>query len=269
MKRKGKPAPAKAAGKKRPLAAQMKSQPKKPNPFELKGSKGHFDTMGRRSAGKKKNVIEARQEAVNRVRPPAQRLASLLMWWLGNSWCLDGPGDCLRVQGVGPCQGLRSRDIVSACLLRRYPEWSQVTDCAPMDVTQSYRVRFICIVSPVDCCSLPGRLPLHALPVTIFASQRKKTLLVEYRSLRKANTFVDRRFGGEQERVRAPDQGRRRCRVGMTGGAGGDQGSMFMHAEHVAPSGLCACQQARAASPMPSLLPSPGAAACCCHLTQH
>jgi hypothetical protein len=26
--------------------------------------------------------------------------------------------------------------------------------------------------------------------------QRKKTLLVEYKSLRKANTFIDRRFGG-------------------------------------------------------------------------
>lgn len=28
--------------------------------------------------------------------------------------------------------------------------------------------------------------------------QRKKTLMVEYKSLRKANTFLDRRFGGEQ-----------------------------------------------------------------------
>ena len=28
------------------------------------------------------------------------------------------------------------------------------------------------------------------------APQRKKTLLVEYKQLRKANTFVDRRFGG-------------------------------------------------------------------------
>jgi hypothetical protein len=27
--------------------------------------------------------------------------------------------------------------------------------------------------------------------------QRKKTLLVEYKQLRKANTFIDRRFGGE------------------------------------------------------------------------
>ena len=29
--------------------------------------------------------------------------------------------------------------------------------------------------------------------------QRKKTLLVEYRQLRKANAFVDRRFGEEDE----------------------------------------------------------------------
>jgi len=27
--------------------------------------------------------------------------------------------------------------------------------------------------------------------------QRKKTLLVEYKQMRKANTFIDRRFGGE------------------------------------------------------------------------
>lgn len=28
-------------------------------------------------------------------------------------------------------------------------------------------------------------------------AQRKETLLVEYRHLRKANTFIDRRFGGK------------------------------------------------------------------------
>jgi hypothetical protein len=33
---------------------------------------------------------------------------------------------------------------------------------------------------------------LSALPPV----QRKKTLLVEYKQLRKANTFIDRRFGG-------------------------------------------------------------------------
>ncbi len=58
---------AKAAKARAMLGAQLKAQPKKPNPFELKGSKGHFDTMGRRVSGKKQNVIKARQEAVNRV----------------------------------------------------------------------------------------------------------------------------------------------------------------------------------------------------------
>jgi hypothetical protein len=33
--------------------------------------------------------------------------------------------------------------------------------------------------------------------------QRKKTLLVEYKQLRKANTFIDRRFGGEGSSSRA------------------------------------------------------------------
>lgn len=32
-------------------------------------------------------------------------------------------------------------------------------------------------------------------------TQRKKTLLVEYKQLRKANTFIDRRFGGGWVRV--------------------------------------------------------------------
>eukprot|EP00955_Chlamydomonas_euryale_P055990 356275-Chlamydomonas_euryale.AAC.2 len=43
---------------------------------------------------------------------------------------------------------------------------------------------------------LPARLPslLH------LASQRKRTLLVEYKQLRKANSFVDRRFGGGTQR---------------------------------------------------------------------
>ncbi|GFR42205.1 hypothetical protein Agub_g3096, partial [Astrephomene gubernaculifera] len=102
--------PKAAAGKSRlaVLAAQMKAQPKKPNPFELKGTKGHFDTMGRRLSGKKQNVIKARQEAVNR---------------------------------------------------------------------------------------------------------RKKTLLVEYRQLRKANTFVDRRFGESDPELTESDKGLARLRA--------------------------------------------------------
>ncbi|GLC45018.1 hypothetical protein PLESTB_001743300 [Pleodorina starrii] len=99
---KAKPKAAAAKAKTAVLAAQMKAKPKKPNPFELKGSKGHFDTIGRRLSGKKQNVIQARQEAVNR---------------------------------------------------------------------------------------------------------RKKTLLVEYRQLRKANTFVDRRFGETDPELTEADKG--------------------------------------------------------------
>ncbi|KXZ52129.1 hypothetical protein GPECTOR_10g758 [Gonium pectorale] len=67
MAKKAKPKKAAAGhGKSAVLAAQLKAQPKKLNPFELKGAKGHFDTMGRRLSGKKHNVIKARQEAVNR-----------------------------------------------------------------------------------------------------------------------------------------------------------------------------------------------------------
>ncbi|KAG2492669.1 hypothetical protein HYH03_009084 [Edaphochlamys debaryana] len=93
----------KAAAKARAaLAAQLKAQPKKVNPFELKTTKGHFDTIGKRVSGKKQNVITARQDAVNR---------------------------------------------------------------------------------------------------------RKKTLLVEYRQLRKANTFVDRRFGESDPNLTESDKG--------------------------------------------------------------
>ena len=39
-----------------------------------------------------------------------------------------------------------------------------------------------------------------------FILQRKKTLLVEYRQLRKANAFVDRRFGEEDESLTAEEK---------------------------------------------------------------
>lgn len=40
---------------------------------------------------------------------------------------------------------------------------------------------------------LPGST---AAPLTLRPLQRKKTLLVEYKQLKKANAFVDRRIGG-------------------------------------------------------------------------
>ncbi|GLI63095.1 hypothetical protein VaNZ11_005999, partial [Volvox africanus] len=105
---KAKPKAAAKKAKTAVLAAQMKAKPKKPNPFELKGTKGHFETIGKRVSGKKQNVIQARQEAVNR---------------------------------------------------------------------------------------------------------RKKTLLVEYRQLRKANTFVDRRFGESNPELTETDKGIARLRA--------------------------------------------------------
>lgn len=75
-KAKSKPAAGKA--KTSLLAAQLKSKPQKLNPFELKGSKGHFDTIGRRLSGKKKSVIVARQEAVNRVRARSLKVNQFL-----------------------------------------------------------------------------------------------------------------------------------------------------------------------------------------------
>eukprot|EP00983_Pelagomonas_calceolata_P130506 1161689-Pelagomonas_calceolata.AAC.10 len=102
-------------GKKKGEApAKAKVAPKKPNPFELKTKVAKkFDVTGKRQgkAAGQKNVIKARQDAVDKVMlvtDPAFLVAMLL------------------------CFGL---------------------------------------------------------------SQRKKTLLVEYKQLRKANTFIDKRFG--------------------------------------------------------------------------
>lgn len=41
-----------------------------------------------------------------------------------------------------------------------------------------------------------GISTIRSWPHTLRALQRKKTLLVEYRQLKKSNVFVDRRFGG-------------------------------------------------------------------------
>lgn len=44
------------------------------------------------------------------------------------------------------------------------------------------------------------------MPEHFCVPQRKKTLLVEYRQLRKANAFVDRRFGEEDESLTAEEK---------------------------------------------------------------
>lgn len=51
-----------------PAAASVKAQPKKPNPFELKKTRTKFEVVGRKIKGSTKNVVQARQDAVNRVR---------------------------------------------------------------------------------------------------------------------------------------------------------------------------------------------------------
>jgi hypothetical protein len=50
-------------------AAKLRQQQQsaKPNPFELKTSKSKFDVVGKRNKGSVKNVVKARQEAVNKV----------------------------------------------------------------------------------------------------------------------------------------------------------------------------------------------------------
>jgi hypothetical protein len=52
------------------LAAQLKVKKAQPSPFELKGRKSHFATIGQRRSGKKTNVMDARKEAFNKVGGP-------------------------------------------------------------------------------------------------------------------------------------------------------------------------------------------------------
>lgn len=50
-----------------PRAVQAQQEAPKLNPFELKGSRKKFDVLGKRDKSDKKNVIKAREEAVNKV----------------------------------------------------------------------------------------------------------------------------------------------------------------------------------------------------------
>ena len=52
--------------KRLPAKAAAQQQQRKPNPFELKKQRGHFDTVGKRKT-KQKNVLAARAEAVQKV----------------------------------------------------------------------------------------------------------------------------------------------------------------------------------------------------------
>jgi hypothetical protein len=64
-------APKARAGPRGGLAAQAKAAPKKPNPFErnVNASKTKFQVLGRKlQKGPAKSVIDARQEAVAKVR---------------------------------------------------------------------------------------------------------------------------------------------------------------------------------------------------------
>ena len=153
-----KPRPRAGFTKGRPLAAQMKQRSSKPNPFELKSSKSHFETLGRRTSGVKKNVVKAREEAVTRVR-----LARL-----------SPPFPVIRT-AAHPAPTLH------------LPGWGRI---------------YIKVYEPPTPATpqppIPVRPP-HALTrgtLLVACLQRKSTLLVEYKQLRKANTFIDRRFGG-------------------------------------------------------------------------
>ena len=62
--------------------------------------------------------------------------------------------------------------------------------------------------------------------------QRKKTLLVEYRQLRKANAFVDRRFGEDNEGLSPEEKAIVRFQKQRMSQAGGGQLQSLMCSLH-------------------------------------
>jgi hypothetical protein len=174
------------------LNKQRAAAAPKPNPFELKGSKRKFDVLGRRKTGDKKNVVQARQQAVEKV-------------------CRDAGDE--GAEEVEP--GWRQRGVLAAAMQHHAHSG---TPGAPDSLDR------LLFQSAMCTCSVVPDVLAHVHPPTgvsspcmqhqLFAHpshdshvycrpmhdshnlQRKKTLLVEYRQLRKANTFIDRRFGG-------------------------------------------------------------------------
>lgn len=63
-------------------------------------------------------------------------------------------------------------------------------------VDKVYTVFLGCHPGTHNLCALWGSNPLRVHLTSFLDTQRKKTLLVEYKELQKSNAFVDRRFGG-------------------------------------------------------------------------
>lgn len=82
MKGKGKVLPAKARGGGGP-------QRRPSNPFEIKKTKTRFDTVGRRLKGSTKNVVRAREQAIDKVG--LHEFACISSWHtLGKAGCPSG-----------------------------------------------------------------------------------------------------------------------------------------------------------------------------------
>ena len=82
-----------------PIKAAQKAAAPKVNPFELKRTKSKFNVIGRRLKGSTKNVVEARQEANNRVRIGGDgALAGRVEGckWCCMAWCAAVPARRLR-----------------------------------------------------------------------------------------------------------------------------------------------------------------------------
>lgn len=157
--------------------AQALKRGSKPNPFELKKTKSKFSTIGRKTKGEKQNVIKARQEANTKVSK--------------GSWAADSGSQL--------------------CRKREPSSKSDGRVGLPGLTILSERFRAVptaCMASP-HLAALHAHLPNHAA----IALQRKKSLLVEYKQLRKSNTFIDRRFGEEDDRLTEEEKAIQRLTV--------------------------------------------------------
>ena len=170
-----------------PRAVQAQQQAPKLNPFELKGSRKKFDVLGKRDKADKKNVIKLREEAVNKVG-----FEHTLLFMVPPHCChccYSCCCCCTPLMAAGQLQTFcyRASDAESGHQTARMLHQSQHRQHVLVSTAHQNAV-----IAGVMCCNTAA--PVRVTHLLLL--QRKKTLLVEYKQLRKANTFIDRRFGG-------------------------------------------------------------------------
>lgn len=147
--------------------------PKKPNPFELLHSKRRFDVLGQRRG---KGGVTAPQKATKARSAAVEKVGVTRV----HAMRRRAGGTPHHPRAI--CFAKQPRSAHALLLQWRTMALTQGMCCAPW------------------CCApLPPALPPASYkrpdPDDM---QRKNSLLIEYKALKKSNAFIDRRFGGRQ-----------------------------------------------------------------------